>query len=485
MCYHEFPMKIAFLASEAVPYAKTGGLADVAASLAQTLALAGHEVKLFLPYYRTVETQFPQLRVLKFDRAPSGRDRFRVREDRIAGASAFFIEKKEYFNRDRFYGSPDSDYPDNGERFAFFCRAALETLKAMDFSPDIIHVHDWQTAPALAYLKFGSDGRGFFRNTKSVFTIHNLAYQGLFERGILDRIGLPDRLFRMEDLEFFGRVNFLKAGILYADAVTTVSPRYAREIQTPEFGCGLDGLLRMRSATLWGILNGIDESAWNPSFDAGIAARFTPEELSGKAACKADLARLFGFPAASPDVPFIGMVSRLAGQKGFDLLVESLSALFAHDVRLIVLGTGETAIEDALKKSRERFPSRLGLRIAYDDPLARKILAGSDLFLIPSLYEPCGLTQMYCQKYGSVPIVRATGGLDDTVDDFNPATGAGTGFKFGAATSGALVEAVRRAVQAYRDKSKWEKIMRAGMRRDFSWNRSGESYLQLYRALRS
>ncbi len=476
-------MKIAFLASEAVPYAKTGGLADVAASLAQTLALAGHEVKLILPYYRIVESRFPQLRVVKFDRAPSGKDRFRVREDRVAGATAFFIEKKEYFDRDRFYGSPDGDYPDNGERFAFFCRAALETLKAMDFSPDIIHVHDWQTAPALAYLKFGSDGRDYFRNTKSVFTIHNLAYQGLFERGILGRIGLPDRLFRMEDLEFFGRVNFLKAGILYADAVTTVSPRYAREIQTPEFGCGLDGLLRMRSATLWGILNGIDESAWNPSFDAGIAARFTSEDLSGKADCKADLAGLFGFPAASPDVPLIGMVSRLADQKGFDLLVESLSTLFAQDVRLIVLGTGETVIEEALKKSRERFPTRLGLRIAYDDSLARKILAGSDCFLIPSLYEPCGLTQMYCQKYGSVPIVRATGGLDDTVDDFNSATGAGTGFKFEAATSGALVEAVRRAVQAHRDKPQWEKIMRAGMRRDFSWNRSGESYLQLYRAL--
>jgi starch synthase len=484
MCYHEFPMKIVFLASEAAPYAKTGGLADVAASLAQALALAGHEVKLFLPYYRTVESRYPKLPALKFDRAPAGQDRFTVREDQAAGVAVYFVEKKEYFDRDRFYGPPDGDYPDNGERFAFFCRAVLETLKALDFAPEILHAHDWQTAPALAYLKFGSDEKRFFQDAKSVFTIHNLAYQGVFESGILARIGLPDRLFRMEALEFFGRVNYLKAGILYADAVTTVSPRYAREIQTPEFGCGLDGLLRVRSGALRGILNGIDETSWNPSFDTGIAARYGPEDLSGKAICKAKLRKIFGFPSGPPDSPLIGMVSRLAGQKGFDLLVESFPALFAREIRLVVLGTGETAIEEGLKRAQKRFPLSLGLRIAYDDPLARKILAGSDMFLIPSRYEPCGLTQMYCQKYGSVPIVRATGGLDDTVDDFRPETGFGTGFKFEAAESRALVESVRRAVRAYRDRPLWKKIIRAGMTRDFSWRRSGEAYLELYRSLR-
>lgn len=476
-------MKIVFLASEAVPYAKTGGLADVAASLAQALVLAGHEVKLFLPYYRTVASRYPKLPVLEFDRAMAGTDRFTVREDRSRGAAAYFIENKEYFDRDRLYGPPDGDYPDNGERFAFFCRAVLETLKALDFAPEILHAHDWQTAPVLAYLKFGSDHKRFFQDTQSVFTIHNLAYQGLFERGLLARIGLPDRLFRMEELEFFGRVNYLKAGILYADAVTTVSPRYAREIQTPEFGCGLDGLLRLRTGALRGILNGIDETSWNPASDTGIAARYGPDDLTGKKLCKAELTKIFGFPAGPPDAPLIGMVSRLAGQKGFDFLIEALPALFARKVRLVVLGTGETAIENGLKRALQRFRSSLGLRLAYDDLLARKILAGSDMFLIPSRYEPCGLTQMYCQKFGSVPIVRATGGLDDTVDDFTPATGAGTGFKFEAAESGALVESVRRAVRAYGDRPQWEKIIRTGMSRDFSWRRSGEAYLELYRSL--
>jgi len=472
-------MKIAFLASEAAPYAKTGGLADVVSALPRALAAAGHEVVVILPLYRAVREKFPGL-ALRMENRPG---LLSVWEDRAGSVPIYFIGNNAFFDRDHFYGTTAGDDRDNGERFAFFSRAALEALRRLDFKPDIVHAHDWQAATALAYLKFVYQRDPFFLGTKSVFTIHNLAFQGQFDPSILGRVGLPARLFCPGDLEFFGRVNFLKAGILYADGVTTVSPRYAQEIQTPEFGCGLEGLLHSRSACLRGIINGIDESAWDPMNDPALAVPFGRDDLTGKNKCKKDLLRSFGFPLTPPDLPVIGMVSRLAWQKGVDIFLGALEALSKSGIRIVIVGSGEAGLEHQLIMALNRFPRMLGVKIGYDDPLARKVFAGSDFFLIPSRYEPCGLTQMYSQRYAAIPIVRAVGGLDDTVDEYRPGEDEGTGFKFAEAEPDALVSAVRRALAVCKNPKAKAKLRRNGLSRDFSWKRPVEDYLALYREL--
>lgn len=479
-------MKVAFIASEVTPYAKTGGLADVVGALPKHLAKAGPEVKVFMPLYREVRSKgLPLLRAaadLTFD-WHGGPAVFSVWEEPTARATVYFIEKNDYFERDGLYGTPAGDFADNGERFAFFSRAALEALRALDFSPDVIHLHDWQAAMAPAFLKFVYGDDPFFRKAKTLFTVHNLAYQGLAGRDILARVGLPPLLFHPEALEFFGQVNFLKAGLLYSSAISTVSPRYSCEIQTPEFGCGLDGLVRMRNDVLFGILNGADYAAWNPANDPAIARPYTAEDLSGKAACKTALLARFGLPPFPNDLPVVGLVSRLAGQKGIDLLVDALAGLFGLGLRVVLLGQGEANIQDSLRAAASRYPSFFGLRIAYDDDLAHAIFAGSDIFLVPSRYEPCGLTQMYSLKYGAVPVVRATGGLDDTVLDYDPVSETGNGFKFEAADPASLIKAVRRAVGLFGRKSSWTRLVRAGMACDFSWDRAAGEYLALYRKL--
>lgn len=475
------------LASEVAPYAKTGGLADVAGALPKFLSGRGLGVRVILPFYRQIQENSSAL-VKVLDAYPldwdGKREFFSVWEDAANPFSVWFIEKNEFFDRSGLYGTPAGDYPDNGERFAFFSRAALETLKALGFAPDVIHVHDWQSAIALAYLKFSFGDDVFFKNTRSLFTIHNLAYQGLFDPAILRTIGLPDDLFTTEGLEFYGKVNFLKAGILYATAINTVSHKYSLEIQTPEYGCGLDGLLRAKSHILAGILNGVDYTAWNPAADAVIAANYTAADLSGKALCKKDLLDVFELPSSRKDVPVIGLVSRLAGQKGLDILGDALGeGLFTVGVKLAVLGTGEEKIQAALTSAKERYPSFLGLKIAFDDRIAHKIMAGSDMFLIPSRYEPCGLTQMYALKYGSIPVVRATGGLDDSIQEFDRGEGTGNGFKFEDYSAKALISAVQKAVQVYKQKSLWAKIMQNAMAADFSWDRSAREYEVLYKQL--
>jgi starch synthase len=479
-------MKIAFIVSEATPYAKTGGLADVAGALPHVLSRQGLEVKVFMPLYRDVRQKgIPLLKRadrLSFDEA--GREEtFALWESLEGGASVYFIDKPALFDRDGLYGTPAGDYPDNGRRFAFFSRAALVALKALDFPPDVLHVHDWQASIAPAYLRFVCADDSFFRDTRTLLTIHNLAYQGLFDKSILAEIGLPDALFHMDGLEFFGKVSFLKAGILYATAISTVSHRYSLEIQTPEFGCGLDGLLRRRGDVLTGILNGVDYAVWDPAADRGLAANYAPGRLEGKGACKKALLAEFKLPADNPDLPLVGMVTRLVEQKGLDLVLESMGGLFAQGLRLVVLGTGDIRIQQALETARRRFPSFFGLRTGFDEALARKIYAGSDMFLIPSHYEPCGLTQMYSLKYGTVPIVRATGGLDDSIREFDPAEGTGNGFKFGACASGALLEAVRNAVRTFARKADWSKAVQNAMASDFSWERSAREYGLLYRSL--
>jgi starch synthase len=392
----------------------------------------------------------------------------------------YFIEKPELFERDYIYGTPSGDYPDNGQRFALFSNATLETLKAVDFVPDVLHVHDWQAAIALAYLKFVYGQDPFFRNVRSLMTIHNLGYQGLSGKSVLKAVGLPERLFNMEDLEFFGKVNFLKAGILYSSAVSTVSHRYSLEIQTPEFGCGLDGLLRKRSDVLTGILNGADYAAWNPGSDPFLAVNFGADDRQGKTECKQDLLRTFGILQTNKDLPVVGMVTRLAGQKGLDILVDSFGALFSLGIQLVILGTGEDLYQKALESARGRYPSFFGLRIAFDETLAHKIVAGSDMLLIPSRYEPCGLTQMYGLKYGTIPVVRATGGLDDSIQEFAPEEGCGNGFKFERYSSRALLTAVQSAIRTYANRQLWNILIDNAMACDFSWEKSAQEYDLLY-----
>ncbi len=477
-------MKIAFLASEVIPFAKTGGLADVAGALPKVLGRRGADVRVFLPFYRCIKRNPPALSgSVAFDLDWAGRrERIQVLEHRADGFSAHFVVHDGYFDRESLYGTAAGDYPDNGERFAFFGRASLEAMRALGPAPDVLHAHDWQSATALAYLKHVLGGDPFFARMGTLFTIHNLAYQGLFERGLLARVGLPDSLFNMHDLEFFGRVNYLKAGILYADAVSTVSPRYSREIQTPEFGCGLDGLLRSRSDRLFGLLNGVDYADWNPATDRSLPARYDRRDLGGKRVCREALLREFGLPAG-PGLPLVGMVTRLAGQKGLDIVCDALEGLFGLGAALVVLGTGDPKIEGFLAAAAKKRPDRLGLRVAFDERIARLIYAGSDLFLIPSRYEPCGLTQMYSLKYGTVPVVRATGGLDDSIREFDPAAGTGTGFKFGDATSPALLGAVAKALKVRKDVAYWLRLVRNGMAEDFSWDRSAAEYLERYERL--
>ncbi len=480
-------MKVAFLASEVIPYAKTGGLADVAGALPKFLAGLGAEVRVFMPLYREVRkknlTLAPVLKNAVLDLGGT-KIPFSVFEHRAGEVSVLFIDRPDYFDRDQLYGTPAGDYPDNGERFAFFSRAALETMKTTGFRPDVIHGHDWQAALVFAYLKFVYADDPFFARTRSLFTIHNLAYQGLFDKDLLARIGLPETLFNMNGLEFYGRVNALKAGILFATAVTTVSPRYSREIQTPEFGCGLDGLLRHRADVLHGLLNGVDYHDWDPVTDKLIPANFGPSDLSGKKLCREELVRMFDLDAPA-DLPIVGMVTRLAGQKGLDIVCEALDALLALGLTFVILGTGDQKIQDFLIEARKRTPGRLGLKIAFDERIAHTIYAGSDVFLIPSRYEPCGLTQMYAMKYGTVPVVRATGGLDDSIGEFDPRTGTGTGFKFVEASPEALVPAAARAAGTFRRPGEWGALVQNAMAADFSWERSAAAYLALYRKLAS
>jgi starch synthase len=475
-------MNIAFLASEVIPYAKTGGLADVAGALPKFLGRLGADVRVFMPYYREVRLKNLPLRTVIAKASldlPGGPKDYSVLEHAADGFSVLFIVRDEFFDREALYGTPAGDYPDNGERFAFFARASLEAMRALGFRPDIVHGHDWQAATVFAYMKFIYASDPFFEKARSLFTVHNLAYQGLFAPEVLAAVGLPAFLFNMNDLEFYGKVNYMKAGILYATAVTTVSPRYSREIQTPEFGCGLDGLLRSRSRALSGILNGVDYADWDPAVDRLIPANYGPSDRNGKTVCKSGLLRMFGLEAAA-NRPVAGMVTRLAGQKGVDIVCEALAGIFKLGLAVVILGTGEQKIQEFLTEAHRKHPDRLGLKIAFDERMAHTIYAGSDLFLIPSRYEPCGLTQMYALKYGTVPVVRATGGLDDTIREFDSVARTGNGFKFEAAAAPALLAALGRALEVQSRKEDWDALVRNAMAADFSWTRSAREYLALY-----
>ncbi len=478
-------MHIAFVASECVPFSKTGGLADVVGVLPRSLAAAGHQISVFVPRYRhthiSEERTVVQSITVPFD------DRYRfcsiLTGAGYPGVRFFFVDYPPYFDRDGLYGTSSGDFPDNAERFALFCRAVLEGSKILGV-PDIFHCHDWQSAllPILLRTQYVEDPA--FNNTGTVFTIHNMGYQGLFPPEILPLLTLPWDLFTISKMEYFGNVNFLKGALAYSDWVTTVSRKYAQEIQTSEFGFGLDGVLKERAQTLTGILNGVDYEEWNPETDRFTAAHYLPDDLSGKRECKQDLLASFGMMNADPDVPLIGIVSRFAAQKGFDLIGQIVDRLALEDVLLTVLGSGDKLYEEMFLRLSRQVPHKIAVRIAYDNALAHKIEAGADMFLMPSRYEPCGLNQIYSLKYGTVPIVRATGGLDDTIDPWDPRTKKGTGFKFQEPTGEALLRTIHQALQLHRDQTSWQRLMRNGMSKDFSWRSSAREYIRIYERVR-
>ena len=474
-------MHIAFVASECVPFSKTGGLADVVGALPRALAAAGHQISVFLPRYRQTKLVDPKTVVrsvtIPFD------DRYRfcsvVTDANEPGISYYFVEYPPYFDRDALYGTSAGDYTDNAERFALFCRAALEASKVLGV-PDVFHCHDWQSAllPVLLRTQYAEDPA--FSQVATVFTIHNIGYQGLFSPDTLPLLTLPWDLFTIVKMEFFGQVNFLKGALVYSNFVTTVSKKYSQEIQTSEFGFGLEGVLRDRAATVAGIVNGVDYDEWSPQTDKFIVAKYSPQDLSGKAKDKLDLLSAFGMAGANPKLPVIGIVSRFAGQKGFDLIGQIADRLVREDLTLVVLGSGDKLYEEMFLRLNKQFPQKIAVKVAYDNALAHKVEAGSDMFLMPSRYEPCGLNQIYSLKYGTVPIVRATGGLDDTIEPWNPRTGKGTGFKFNDYNGEVLLLTIKEALHAYRDQSSWQTLMRNGMAKDFSWNASAKEYIRVY-----
>jgi starch synthase len=457
--------RVLMVASEAAPFAKTGGLADVLGSLPAALARLGEEVAVLLPFYRGMPLPLAgPILTLPVQVGPHG---YTVAIHEVArhGVRYLFAECPALYDRAGIYGTSTGDYPDNHIRFAVLCQAALGVARSV-FRPDVFHAHDWQAGLLPVYLRESLALDPTFFGVRCVFTIHNLGYQGSFPASAIADLGLDQRLFHSEGLEFFGRLNFLKAGIVWSDAVNAVSPTYAREIQTPEFGFGLDGLLRARVSKLSGILNGVDYEEWNPETDRHLLANYSASDLSGKGVCKQALLEEVGLPATAADRPLMGIVSRFAHQKGMDLAA-GIAPLI--DATLVVLGSGEAPLENAFRSLALAYPDRIAAHIGYDEGLAHRIEAGADMFLMPSRYEPCGLNQIYSLRYGTVPIVHATGGLEDTVNDR-------TGFKFREDLAGA----VETALGEFQDRERWTARMRRGMAQDFSWDASAVEYQRLY-----
>ena len=471
-------MNILFVSSEVFPFAKTGGLADVSNALPDALNTLKHKCSIIMPMYRKViENGFypPVLKKnLKIDLGQREYV-FDLLSMRHKNTDVYFIDNEEFFNRDGLYGTPEADHPDNALRFAFFAKAVLSVVNDIG-KIDVIHCNDWQSALLPLLIKNAN------LKIKTVFTIHNMAYQGLFDPNVMPSIGLPWDLLTMNKLEFYGKLSFIKAGIIYSDAVTTVSDRYSKEILTSEFGCGLDGLLRTRVSSIYGILNGVDYSEWNPKTDIYIAGKYNEKDLTGKIECKKNLLKIFKLPF-NDKKPVIGMITRLTSQKGLDLVADRIKDILSLNTYFVLLGTGDEKYNNLFKKIAEKYKGKVGAKIGFDNALAHQIEAGSDIFLMPSRYEPCGLNQMYSLKYGTVPVVRETGGLDDTIYDFDPATKKGNGFKFSVSSGDALFTALKRAVEVYRDNKKWQILQLNGMKCDFSWKSSAKEYVELYKKI--
>jgi len=471
---------VLIIGSEALPFAKTGGLADVLGALPPALARLGWEATVVLPRYGHVDAG---TRVAAFPLAVGGHTQgVTLHAVPIDGARAILVDIPALFDRDELYGVGSADYPDNPRRFAFFVRAALEYAAQQDAPPSVIHAHDWQAGLAPVYLKTRYSGHPALAKTPCVFTIHNLAYQGNFEPDWLPRLDLSWDLLGLDALEFWGRISFLKGGINYSELLTTVSSRYAREIQTPEFGFGFDGILRRRSADLFGVLNGIDAEQWDPARDPYLPQPFSAEDLAGKRASKAAVLREYGLrdDDRALERPLVGMISRMVDQKGFDLIAALRNELAALDASFAVLGTGEPRYQDFWRGLAAGHPDRIGVRIGFDERMAHLIEAGADIFLMPSRFEPCGLNQMYSMRYGTIPVVRRVGGLADTVLDHAPGRPEATGFTFDEYTPPALLDALSRALALFREPPAWRAVQLSGMRRDHSWDRSAREYVKIY-----
>ena len=461
-------MKIAFFSSEVFPFSKTGGLADVAYALPIALEKEGHQVVVVTPFYRAVKDSGEEIE--KINDAV-----FCARIGR--GIKVYFIANDSFFGRSGFYGDEDGDYRDNLERFSYYCNKGLEILKETGFKPQIINAHDWESALIPVLLKFNFRGDDFYRQTKVVLTIHNMGYQGIFPAEDFPMLNLDGELFSAQALEFYGKINVLKGGIIFSDIVNTVSPTYAREIMTKEYGFGLEGVLHKRRGSLCGILNGVDYDVWDPRHDGFIFNNFSARDHSGKRENKAGLQKLCRLPVDENAV-LIGIVSRMAEQKGFDLLAENIARLCGMGTQFVILGTGDIKYQDIFKGLALKNPKNISVNIKFDDPLAHKIYAGSDIFLMPSKYEPCGLGQLIALRYGSIPVAFKTGGLADTVNPEN-------GFLFSSYDSKGLVNAVKDALCAFKDREKWIKLVSRAMRCDFSWQSCAKEYLKIYEKTRS
>jgi len=490
------PLNLLIASAEAIPYAKTGGLADVAGALPREFAKLGHDVILLLPHYRCVNDSgrsFRQIARLPI-RVPAGVVDISIYEDIVpvtghpAGFRVWAIRHDPSFDRVGLYQEEGQDYPDNLDRFTLFCRSIIETIvylrREMNWKTDLLHLHDWQTALCSAYLKTVDRGRKELEGVKTVLTLHNAGYQGIFPGSQFSKTGLPSSLFALNGFEFYGSTNLLKGGIVFSDYLTTVSPTYARELLTPEGGFGLDGVLRTRQAEFQGILNGIDIDLWNPETDPYLPATFSASDRSGKLICKHTLQREFNLPETQH--PLVAAIGRLTSQKGFDLIEEIIPQLMTQGVQLVMLGSGEHELEERFRALQARYRDHMGLRIGFDEGLAHRIEGGADMLIMPSRYEPCGLSQLYSLRYGTVPIVRKTGGLADTIVPLaSQALKAGrvTGFHMVASRADALLDSVNHALTIYNDRATWNRIVEAGMKSDFSWTRSAKTYANLFMSL--
>ncbi|GIW48506.1 MAG: glycogen synthase 2 [Deltaproteobacteria bacterium] len=488
-------MRILFVSPEMEPLAKVGGLADVVGALPKELQKLGCNVRVVIPLYRQVRGYAKKaglrLRDLKrdvtvcMDFLPY---RGKIKEVVLGDVSVYLLENDIFFNREHIYSTPQGDYEDNDLRFGFLSIGALEVAKTLGFKPDIIHCHDWQTALVPVSLKWRKHLRDdpFFKESKTVFTIHNISYQGLFGKELLEKFGLPWYIFTPQGIEFYGKVNLLKGGIIYSDLVTTVSPTYAKEIKTPEYGFGLEGVLRWISqdpGRLVGVLNGIDYEVWNPKTDGALYANYDSDNLGGKLKNKVRLKEETGL-SKNGNKPLIGIVSRLAEQKGIDLIVEAFPQIFDLGFQMVVLGSGDEKYERMLENAMNTYKGNLSVNIGFNDQLARRIYAGSDMFLMPSRFEPCGLGQMIALRYGSIPVVRGTGGLLDTVIDYTVDKKRGNGFVFHEFSKVSLLDALIRAISVYENEVEWRELVRRAMNEDFSWGSSSRKYLELYHSLR-
>ncbi|MDR2018146.1 MAG: glycogen synthase GlgA [Syntrophobacterales bacterium] len=481
-------MKILIASPEIFPFKKTGGLADVTGALPKVLNKLGADVRVILPKHKGIdETKFPlEYKNLKIAcQVSQAVVEAEIVESAYDGVKAYLVENDEYYYRDYLYSTPDGDYLDNAERFIFFSKSILEAIKETGFVPDVLHCNDWETALAPVFLKTIYRDDPILKNIATVFTIHNLGYQGIFWHHDMHLLNIGWEYFTPDYLEFFGNINFLKGGIIFSDIISTVSKKYSEEIQTQEFGYGLDGILRTRKKDLFGIINGIDHQDWSPETDEFLPARYNAEDTSNKAVCKEAVQQAFGLPADS-STPLIATISRLADQKGFDLISSGLEEMLALGPQYVILGTGERKYHELFTEMAKSLRNSFGVKITYDNRLAHLIEAGADMFLMPSRYEPCGLNQLYSLKYGTIPVVRGVGGLEDTIIDYTMEPDEGTGFKFYDYTKEAMFDALQRALKVYQDKAAWQTLVKRCMTADFSWERSAKEYLGLYeRAIRT